>query len=174
MGVRALYLLLPAVFIFCGCTSKFRLESMVDKEIGKSQLVAKTRLELDKMLGQEDSELKSSVLDLVSDRVKINYDTIIDGKKARVHVRAVIPKMDELNTLLILASFMPKDKMLKMSVEDLLTEVSKSSRRPASLEDIRSEIYEFSVDFEKNRYQWAINNEHLKKAYNKKNLVSGN
>lgn len=165
------YILFFALLVAAGCTSRYRLESAVDKEIGKAQLVEKTRLELDKLLGKEDSVLKESVLNLVSDRVKIEYDTIIDGKRARVNVRAEIPKMSELNTVLLLASFLPRDRMLKMTVDDLLAEISRSSRRPASLEDIRTEVYEFKVDFEKNK-SWIVNAEQLKKAYSRKNLIS--
>lgn len=153
------------------CTNRYRLESVVDKEIGRAQLLAKTRLELDKFLGRSDSRLKSSILSHVSRHIKINYDTIIDGKRARVNVRAVVPKMDELGTLMLLASFMPKDEMLNMNLQSLLTEVAKNSRRPASLESMKIEVYEFSVDFERVRYDWVVNSDHLKRAYSKKHIT---
>lgn len=165
------FFVLLSALLTAGCTSKYRLESIVDRQVGKDQMVERTRLELDKLLGQKDSVLKRSVLELVSSRVKINYDTIIDGKRARVNVRATVPKMDEMNTLLLLASFMPKDEMLNMTVQDLLVEISKNSRRPASLEDIRTEVYVFSVDFHKNK-EWVVNTDHLQRAYSKKNLIS--
>lgn len=174
LSVRVTFfcLLLSALF-FSGCTSKYRLESVVDKQVGKAQMIEKTRLELDKLLGQKDSVLKRSVLELVSSRMRVNYETIIDGKRARVHVRATVPKMDEMNTLLLLASFMPKDQMLNMTVQELFSEVSKNSRRPASLDDLRTEVYEFSVDFHKSK-DWIVNTDHLRRAYSRKNLLSRN
>lgn len=159
-------------FALSACTSNSsKLEGVVDKEVGKAQLIEKTRLELDKYLGKKDSKFKTSVLEYVSDRVKIRYNTIVDGRKARVDVVAEMPKMDEIGTLLLMASFMPKEKVLNMSMEEVVTEISRNSRKPASVEDFRTETYEFSVNFEKNK-SWEVNSDQLKKAYSKKNLIS--
>jgi hypothetical protein len=157
---------------FSSCfSSASKMQSIVDKEVGKAQLLEKTRLELDKYLGKKDSKFKSSVMDYVSDHIKIDYNTIVDGRMARVDVVAVMPKMDEIGTLLLLASFLPKEKVLNMTMADVMAEVSKSTRKPASVDDIKTETYEFSVNFEKEK-DWQVNTEQLKKAYTKKNLIT--
>ncbi|MEQ1721845.1 MAG: hypothetical protein ABL930_01625 [Pseudobdellovibrio sp.] len=173
MNVQKIFVSLIITIFASSCSfSESKLESILDKQIGKAQLIEKTRLELDAMLGKQDSKLKSSVLSFLSDRVVIKYtDIIIDGRKARVNVVAVVPKMDEVGTILLLASFLPREKMLKMSIQDVLAEISKNSRRPASEDDIKNETYEFSVDFEKDK-DWFADSEQLKKAYTKKNLIS--
>ncbi len=160
------------IFLSSCSFSEYKLESILDKQIGKSQLIAKTRLELDFMLGKQDSKLKSSVLIFLSERVDIKYsDIVIDGRKARVNVVAVVPKIDEVGTILLLANFLPREQLLRMSIQDVLSEVSKNLRRPASEDDIKNEIYEFSVDFKKDK-DWIVNSEQLKKAFSKKNLIS--
>ncbi len=157
---------------FNSCSlNKLKLESILDKQIGKEQLVERTRLALDSVLGRRDSILKRSTLNLINDRLEIKYmDVVIEGRNARVKVLATVPKMDEIESLLLLASYLPREKMLGMTIQDVLAEVSKSSRRPAAQEDINSETYLFSVDFIKGK-EWAPNSEQLKKAYSRKNLI---
>lgn len=150
-----------------------KLQTILDRQIGKTKIIEKTRLELDSILGKKDSRLKSSILDFVSDRVEVNYtDILIDGKKARVRVVANVPKLDELGTLILLASFLPREKMLDMTIQDVLTEISKNLRRPANHTDIVNETYEFNVDFEKGKEYWIANTEQLSRAFNKQNLIT--
>jgi hypothetical protein len=173
MSVQKIFVSLIIALFASSCSfNESKLESILDKQIGKAQLIEKTRLELDAILGKQDSELKNSLLSFLSDRVDIQYsDILIDGRKARVNVIAVVPKIDEVGSILILASFLPREKMLKMSIQEVLAEVSKKSRRPASEEGIKNEIYEFSVDFKKDK-EWVADSEQLKKAYSKRNLIS--
>lgn len=164
--------LMLVVFVTACSSNQSKLESILDRNIGKAKLLAQTRLELDSTLGKQDSKLKNSVIDFLSDRVEIKYkDVLVEGRRARVTVVATVPKMDEVAAILMLASFLPREKMLSMSIQDVLAEVSKSSRRPASDDDIKNETYEFSVDFEKGK-DWVANSEQLKKAYTKRNLIS--
>jgi hypothetical protein len=173
MSVQKIFVSLIIALFASSCSfNESKLESILDKQIGKAQLIEKTRLELDAILGKQDSELKRSLLSFLSDRVDVQYsDILIDGRKARVNVVAVVPKIDEVGGILILASFLNREKMLKMSILEVLAEVSKKSRRPASVEAIRNEIYEFSVDFKKDK-EWIADSEQLKKAYTKRNLIS--
>lgn len=154
------------------CSSQeSKIESILDRQIGTERVIEKARLELDSMLGKNDSKLKDSILAFISDGIEVRYTNIlIDGKKARVKVVAVVPKMDEVNTLILHAGFLPRETMLNMTFEDVLAEVSKKSRRPASQSFI-SETYEFSVDFDKNKY-WIPNYDQLKNAYAKRNIIS--
>ncbi|MBY0553814.1 hypothetical protein K2P97_04740 [bacterium] len=164
--------LILVVFVTACSSNQSKLESILDRNIGKAKLIAQTRLELDSTLGKQESKLKSSVIDFLSDRVEIKYkDVLVEGRRARVTVVATVPKMDEVAAILMLASFLPREKMLSMSIQDVLEEVSKSSRRPASDDDIKNETYEFSVDFEKGK-DWVADSEQLKKAYTKRNLIS--
>lgn len=177
MNFIRLFTFLNIFLVITACSSgEYKLQSILDSKIGKSKFVEKTRLELDGILGKKDSKLKASILDLVQDQVKIEYlDTLIDGKKARVKVIAIVPKMDEVNSLIMLASFLPREKMLEMTIQEIVVEVSKHSRRPAAsstaYENIASETYEFTVDFEKQK-DWVINSEQLSKAFSKRNLIS--
>lgn len=159
-------------FGLVACSSNAsKLQARVDKEVGKAQLIEKTRLELDKVLGKKDSVFKASLISYISDKIKVEYNTIVDGRKARVDVVAVLPKMEEVGALILLVSFMPKEKVLNMTVEDVFAELSKNSRKPASVNDIKTETYEFSVNFEKNK-DWEVNADQMRRAYTKKNLIS--
>lgn len=176
MNFTKLFAFLNIFLVIAACSSgESKLQSILDRQIGKSKFLERTRLELDGILGKKDSNLKASILDLVEDQVKIEYlDTLIDGKKARVKVVAVVPKMDEINSLIMLASFLPREKMLEMTIQDIITEVNKSSRKPASSSDyggFACETYEFTVDFEKHK-DWVLNAEQLNRAFSKRNLIS--
>jgi hypothetical protein len=173
MSVQKIFVSLIIALFASSCSfNESKLESILDNQIGKAQLVEKNRLELDAILGKQDSQLKRSLLSFLSDQVDVQYSNIIiDGRKARVNVVAVVPKIDEVGSVLILASFLPREKMLKMSIQEILVEISKNSRRPASIEGINNETYEFSVDFKKEK-DWIADSEQLKKAYTKRNLIS--
>lgn len=176
MNFTKLFALLNIFLVISACSSgESKLKSILDNKIGESKFIEKTRLELDGILGKKDSKLKASILDLVEDKVRIEYlDTLIDGKRARVRVVAVVPKMDEVNSLIILASFLPREKMLEMTIQEIVVEVEKHSRRPASstgFEDIASETYEFTVDFEKQK-DWMVDSEQLNRAFSKRNQIS--
>jgi|GEM_PF-5234744 len=166
--------LIPAGLIFgliAYSTQESKIESILDGRIGEARIIEKTRLELDSILGKDNSKLKDSVLQFVSNRIEVKYsDIVVDGKKARVRVVAIVPKVDELNTLILLAGFLPRTDMLNMSLEDLINEIAKKSRSPAS-ESIRDETYEFSIDFKKNK-QWVPNSDQLNSAFAKRNLIS--
>lgn len=165
-----------SLFLTACLSVEYKLQSILDKQIGKSKFIEKTRLELDSVFGKQDSKLKTSILDFVSDRVEVDYtDILVDGKKARVKVVAHVPKLDELGALVIVAGSLPRDRMLEMKIEDVLIEIAKSSRRPASYKnsftDIRNEVYEFSIDFEKGK-EWVANPEQISRAFSKRNLIS--
>lgn len=159
--------------VMSGCfSSASRLESIVDREVGKAQFVEKTRLELDKVLGKQDSKLKDSLLDMVREKTQVDFvETIVDGRRARVRVKAIIPKTEDISALLLMANFLPKDKMLNMDVTELMGAISSGTRRPASQMDVHTDIYEFNVDFEKD-HNWVVNSEQLQRAYSRKNLVT--
>ena len=175
MNFIKLFAFLNIFLVIAACSPQYKLQSILDRQIGKSKFLERTRLELDGILGKKDSKLKASILDLVEDQVKIEYlDTLIDGKKARIKVVAVVPKMDEINSLIMLASFLPREKMLEMTIQDIIIEVNKSSRKPASssgYEGGACETYEFTVDFEKHK-DWVLNSEQLSRAFSKRNLIS--
>lgn len=174
MNFIKLFAILNLFLFLGGCSSgESKLQSILDRQIGRSKIVERTRLELDSILGKKDSRLKASVLDFISDRVELKYsEIIIDGKKARVKVVANVPKMEEMSTLILLASFLPRDKMLDMTIQDVFVEVAKNSRRPSSAsENITNETYEFSIDFEK-RKDWIANSGQLNRAFSKRNLIS--
>lgn len=166
-----IFSLFSTIFL-CGClTQESRLESMLDRQIGRSRIMEKTRLELDSMLGKNDSKLKDSLYDFIQDRTRVQYkEVVVDGKKARVRVLATVPKLDELNTLILLSGFIPREKLLKMSVTELMAEISKRTRKPAS-EAVRSETYEFFVDFEKQK-NWMANPDQISNAFARRNLIS--
>ena len=108
---------------------------------------------------------------MVSNKIKIEYtDIIIEGRRARVHVRAEIPRLEDIGALFSEARALPKEKITDMTADELVREVSKGSRRLASENDLKIEMYEFYVDFEKTK-DWVANSEQLKKAYSKKNLI---
>lgn len=165
--------ILSLFFVLGACTSgESKLQSILDRQIGRSKLIEKTRIELDSILGKKDSKLKTSILNFVADRVELNYsDIVIDGKKARVKVVARIPKTEEMGTLILMASFLPREKMLEMTVDDVFVEVARRSRRPASREEVTTEVYEFSVNFEKHK-DWVANAWQLSHAFSKRNLIS--
>lgn len=151
--------------------SESKIKSIVDREIGPDLIVEKARLELDKQLGKKHSKLKSSLLDLVSDKIEIEYaEVIVEGRRARVKVRARVPKLEDIGALFSEARNLPREKILEMSALELIKEINRNSRRPASENDLRVEHYEFYIDFEKNK-EWIANNEQLKRAYSKKNLI---
>lgn len=169
----SVFAVLSFLFLVSACSSpEAKLEAIVEKEIGEAQWLAKARIELDKVLGKQDSKLKSSFIKFIADRTQIEFtETIIDGRRARVHVRAVVPRMDELGTLILLGSFIPKEKLLNMTAEELLGALSKNSRQPASLSDLRNETYVFAVDFSRDK-TWQVNEGQLSKAYSRRNLVT--
>lgn len=151
--------------------SESKIKSIVDREIGADLIVEKARLELDKQLGKQHSKLKSSLLDLVADRIEIEYtEIIVEGRRGRVKVHAKVPKLEDIGALFSEARNLPREKILEMSAQELMKEVNRNSRRPASENDLRVEHYEFFIDFEKNK-EWVANNEQLKRAYSKKNLI---
>lgn len=148
-----------------------KIKNIVDREIGSGLIVERARLELEKQLGRGDSKLKSSILDMVASKINIQYDEVlVQGRRARIHVKAEIPRLEDIGALFSEARNFPKDKIVEMSAEELLSEIGKTSRRPASFTDLQTEYYEFYVDFEKNK-QWIPNSDQLKKAYSKKNLI---
>lgn len=148
-----------------------KIKSIVDREIGADLIVEKARLELDKQLGKQHSKLKSSLLDMVSDKIDIEYtEVIVEGRRARVRIHAKVPKLEDIGALFSEARNMPREKILDMSAQELVREINRSSRRPASQNDLRVEHYEFYIDFEKNK-EWVANTDQLKRAYSKKNLV---
>lgn len=174
MNFLKLFAIFNLFLFLAGCSSgESKLQSILDRQIGRSKFVERTRLELDSILGKKDSKLKSSVLSFVADRVELKYtEIIIDGKRARVRVIAHIPKMEEMSTLILMASFLPREKMLDMTIDDVFVEVAKNSRRPSSARNqITNETYEFSIDFEK-RKDWIANSEQLIRAFSKRNLIS--
>lgn len=153
-------------------TNESKIKAILNREVGESQLVERSRLELENILGVGDSKLKSSVLDFIDDNTEVTFqEVIIDGKRARVLVKAVVPKVEEVSSLMVMSSSLPKEKILNMSLSQLLQEVSKNSRAPASQVQINTEVYEFSIDFYKDK-GWVPNSEQLKKAFNKRNLIS--
>lgn len=167
------YFLILSLFTFLsGCiTQESRLESMLERQIGKARIMEKARLEFDSMLGKNDSELKNSILELVSDHTSITYtEVLIDGKRARIKVLAVVPRIDELTSIILLAGFLPREKMLEMTIQDLIVEISNKTRKPAS-EAVRSEKYEFHVDFEKQK-NWMANPDQISNAFAKRNLIT--
>ena len=173
--VKNIYKILMAVavigFINACSMSESKIKSIVDREIGPDLIVEKARLELDKQLGKQHSKLKSSLLDLVADRIEIEYtEVIVEGRRARVKVHAKVPKLEDIGALFSEARNLPREKILQMSALELMKEVNRNSRRPASENDLRVEHYEFYIDFEKNK-EWIANNEQLKRAYSKKNLL---
>lgn len=172
LSLNFLIISLLSTVLFCGClTQESRLESMLDRQIGKSRIMEKTRLELDSMLGKNDSRLKDSLFDFIQDRTRVEYtEVVVDGKRARVKVLATVPKLDELNTLILLSGFIPREKLLRMSVDELVLEISKRTRKPAS-EAVRSETYEFFVDFEKQK-NWMANPDQISNAFARRNLIS--
>ena len=172
MNIAKFFGILFLLFFVAGCSSgESKLQAILDRQIGRSKFVERTRLELDSILGKKDSKLKTSVLNFVSDRVELKYtQIIIDGKRARVKVVANVPKMEEMSTLILMASFLPRETMLNMTIQDVFVEVAKNSRRPSS-ENITNETYEFSIDFEK-RKDWVANSEQLNRAFSKRNLIT--
>lgn len=172
MNFVKLFAILNVFLFVAGCTSgESKLQAILDRQIGRSKFVERTRLELDSILGKKESKLKTSVLNFVADRVELKYtEIIIDGKRARVKVVANVPKMEEMSTLILMASFLPRETMLNMTIQDVFVEVAKNSRRPSS-ENITNETYEFSIDFEK-RKDWVANSEQLNRAFSKRNLIT--
>ena len=160
------------VLMFNACSmNESKIKSIVDREIGAELVVERARLELDKQLGKKDSKLKSSMLEMVESKIDIEYtEVIVEGRRARVKVSAKIPKMEDIGALFSEARHLPREKIIDMSVQELIKEINKTSRRPASSNDLSVEHYEFFVDFEKNK-DWIANSDQLKRAYSKKNLV---
>lgn len=160
------------VVLFNACSfNESKIKSIVDREIGSGLIVERARLELEKQLGRSHSRLKSSLMDSVSSKINIEYtEVIVEGRRARVYVRAEVPRLEDIGALFSEARHFDRAKIVDMSVEELKKEINKSSRRPASLNDLHTDVYEFYVDFEKQK-EWVANSEHLKKAYSKKNLV---
>lgn len=153
-------------------TNESKIKAIINKEVGEPQLVERSRLELENILGDQDSNLKNSVLDYVHDNIEVKFtEVIVDGKRARVSVKAVVPRVEEVSSLMLISSYLPKEKILKMSLEELLAEASKGSRQPASQMQINSDTYEFTVDFYKEK-SWVPNMDQLRKAFNKRNLIS--
>lgn len=171
MLFKALGLILFFI-VWTGCSlNESKLTSLVDREVGRDLIVEKARLELDKQLGRNDSKLKSSLLAMVSDKIHIQYnDFVIEGRRARVRVNAEIPRLQALGAIFAQARNIPKERLLEMTADELLKELGKQSRGPASEVDFKTEVYEFIVDFEKEK-QWVANPDQLKKAYSKKNLL---
>lgn len=163
---------LALVVLFNACSfNESKIKSIVDREIGSGLIVERARLELDKQLGRGHSRLKSSLMDSVTSKINIEYtEVIVQGRRARVLVHAEIPRLEDIGALFSEARHFERAKIVDMSVEELKKEINKSSRRPASQNDLQTEVYEFYVDFEKQK-EWVANSEQLKKAYSKKNLV---
>jgi hypothetical protein len=163
--------ILVVVMVNACSLNESKIKNIVDREIGSGLVVERARLELEKQLGRGDSKLKSSFLEMVSEKIKIEYiEVIVQGRRARVLVRAEIPRLKDIGALFSEARHLPKDKIVDMSAEELMKEINNNSRRPASQNDLETEHYEFYVDFEKGK-EWVANTEQLKKAYSKKNLV---
>ena len=168
---RINFVLLLLFFVSSCSLNESKLTSLVDREVGRNLIVEKARLELDKQLGKRDSKLKSSFLVMIGDKIHIQYnDFIIEGRRARVRVNAEIPKMDGIGAIFAQARYIDKERLLEMTADELLKEIGKKSRGPASDADMKTEVYEFTIDFEKEK-EWTANSEQLKKAYNKKNLL---
>ena len=155
-------------------TNESKIKAIVNREVGESQLVERSRLELENILGVEDSKLKNSLLDFINDNTEVVFhEVIVDGKRARVVIRATIPRVEEVSSLMLMSSSLPKEKVMNMELEQVFEEISKNSRQPASQMQISTEVYEFTVDFYKDKDKaWMPNSEQLKKAFNKRNLIS--
>ncbi len=164
-------LILLALFLNSCTSGESKLQGMITREIGKKQLIEKARLEMDKVLGKRDSRLKQSALEFIDSRMEISFpDTLIDGRRARVQVKAVLPRVEEVSAALFAINSMPKEKMLELSFEEFLEELSRSGRRPAGVVEIKDDVYEFSIDFDRDR-DWSVNPDQLRRAYSKRNLV---
>jgi hypothetical protein len=163
--------ILVVVLVNACSFNESKIKSIVDREIGSGLIVERARLELDKQLGRTDSKLKSSILETISSKINIEYaEVIVEGRRARVHVRAEIPRLEDIGALFSEARHLDRAKIVDMTEEELIKEINKTSRRPASQNDLQTDYYEFYIDFEKNK-EWVANSDQLRKAYSKKNLI---
>jgi hypothetical protein len=160
------------VILFNACSMKeSKIKSIVDREIGSALIVERARLEIEKQTGKGDSKLKVSLLEMVRNKISIEYtEVIVEGRRGRVRVHANIPRLETLGALFSESRNMPKEKMLDMTANEWIKEINRNSRRPASENDLQVDTYEFYIDFEKNK-DWVADQEQLKKAYSQKNLI---
>lgn len=166
IGIMAVILLVNA----CSITES-KIKSIVDREIGAELIVDRARLEIEKQIGKQDSKLKSSLLELVRKQTNIEYEEIlVEGRRARIKVRADVPRLETLGALFSEARRIPKEKMIDMSAAEWMKEINRNSRRPASENDLQIDTYEFYIDFEKNK-DWVADPDQLRRAYSKKNII---
>lgn len=162
-----------ATLMITACTSspEGKITQVMEIKIGKKAIMEKTSKELDTLLGKDSSKLKSSVIDFMDEKTKVSFSDIqVNGPQATVKVNIDMPKADEIGGLLFLAAFIPKETAMKMSINELLKEVSKGQRQVASINDLKMESYSAIVDLEF-KDQWLIKNSDLSKIVTKKNKV---
>jgi hypothetical protein len=171
LSFAAAILVVMGAFSACSMNES-KIKSLVERELGSDLIVEKARLELDKHLGRRDSKLKSNLLDAVSKKINIEFtDILVEGRRARVKVRAQIPKLEDIGALFSEGRNIPKERILEMSLDEFIHEINKQTRRPASDIDLKVEYYEFYIDLEKNK-EWVTNSDQIKKAYSRRNIVN--
>lgn len=163
-----------ALTLLASCTGgpEGQIKAALDKEMGPAKIEAKAKTDIDKLFGPKDSKFKSSVYEYVTSKTIVSYSDIkVTENKATVKVLVSKPKDDDVGGLILLAGFVDQKKLADMTMNDLMVEATKGSRKTASIDDIRQEKYEFTLDLEK-KEDWVLADpKQLKQAFNKKNLI---
>ena len=160
--------------LFASCTNnpEGKIKATLDKEIGKDKIAAETKINVDKLMGKKDSKFKESLFEYFNTNTTVTYSNIkVNENKASVKLTIAKPNDEDMGGLILFAAMVDQKKLLNMTMNDLLVELSKNGRKTASIDDIRKDKYELTVELE-NKGEWVIaNTKQLKQALSKKNKV---
>lgn len=148
-----------------------KVKAALEKKMGREAIQVELKAGVDKLLGPKESKFKSSLYDFVNSKTSITFSDIkVQDKTATAKVAVTRPNEEDLGGLILLAAFVDQKKLLDMSMNEFMTELTKGSRKTASINDIRSDKYEFLVTLENNG-DWSVDEKQLKNVFNKKNKV---
>lgn len=153
-----LFLAITATLTLTNCTSspEDQVHKALKAEFSKDSLVKATDKSATELLGSKESRFKTSLKNYVVEKTTFEFSDIkIEENKATATVTKTEPG-DALGGLIFMAAFIPREKLEKMSLQEVFQEIAKNSREPASLEDIKSDVKTFTANLEKTGDEWKI------------------
>lgn len=166
--------LILALFVF-SCTSnkpENKVAQALDQELSTDEIKKQMDIGLTNLLGKEETIFRKSVYNFFMDNLKISYSDIkVNGSKATVKVTAQKPNDEELSGFFFIASMVDSKKLNKMTMDQFLEQLSKDKRKTASVKDFPIDIYESTVDLNKDGEVWKVDPKSVKTLYSNKNKV---
>jgi hypothetical protein len=163
-----------ALTLITSCTNspEGKVKAALDKELGKDKITSEIKTGVNKFMGAKETKFKESLFEYINTNTTITYSDIkINENKATTQITVVRPNEEDMAGILLMVSMMDQKKLAAMTFNEFFAELAKASRKTASVDDIRKDKFQFTIDLE-NTGEWAIsNNKQFQQGLSKKNKV---